>query len=359
MKKMKVLLGMSGGVDSSVAAMLLQNEGYEVVGITMKNWKEDCNGNLRYASNKSMSTIEEAASLAKKMGIEHHAIDFSDFFEKNVIQNFVDEYLCGRTPNPCVLCNKILKWGQLLAMADELGCEYVSTGHYANIRYEGGRYVLSKGLDATKDQSYMLWRLPQEDLARTIFPLGNLNKFEIKEIARKMGFIELSEQKESYDVCFIPDNDYRNFLREWDVNLDERVKGGEFVLKDGKVVGNHDGFPFYTIGQRKGLRIALGEPAYVTKIDVESNRITLGSKDDVMGNHLRCNMVNSCKYELLPTDRELLGRIRYKDGGTMCKVSYDGDVLDVVFKSPVSAITAGQSIVFYEGDDVVGGGIIM
>lgn len=356
---MKVLLAMSGGVDSSVAAMLLKREGYDVVGITMKNWKEDCDGNLRYASNKSMSTIEEAANLAEKMGIEHHAIDFSDFFEKNVIQNFVDEYLNGRTPNPCVLCNKILKWGRLLAMADEFGCEHVATGHYANIRYEGGRHVLSKGLDATKDQSYMLWRLPQEELARTMFPLGKLNKSDIKEMARDMGFVELSEQKESYDVCFIHDNDYRNFLREWDVDLDERVKGGEFVLKDGKVVGNHDGFPFYTIGQRKGLKIALGEPAYVTKIDVESNRITLGMKDDVMGDYLKCDMVNAGKYATIPTDRELLGRIRYKDGGTMCRVNYDGGLLEVNFINPVSAITAGQSIVFYEGDDVVGGGVII
>lgn len=356
---MKVLLAMSGGVDSSVAAMLLKRDGYEVVGITMKNWKEDCDGNLRYASNKSMSTIEEAANLAKRMGIEHHAIDFSDFFEKNVIQNFVDEYLCGRTPNPCVLCNKILKWGQLLAMADELGCDKVATGHYANIRFEGGRHVLSKGLDSTKDQSYMLWRLPQEELARTIFPLGKLNKADIKEMAKEMGFVELSEQKESYDVCFIPDNDYRKFLREWDPGLDERVKGGEFVLKDGKVVGLHDGFPFYTIGQRKGLKIALGEPAYVTKIEVECNRITLGMRDEVMGNTLKCDNVNPGKYAELPTDRDVLGRIRYKDAGTMCRLSYAEDSVDVSFRSEVSAITAGQSIVFYEGDDVLGGGVII
>ncbi|RAU83335.1 tRNA 2-thiouridine(34) synthase MnmA [Pontibacter arcticus] len=358
--KGRVLVAMSGGIDSSVAAVMLHEQGYEVVGMTMKTWDYASSG----ASKKetgccSLDSINDARNIAVQLGFPHYIIDIREEFGDFVINHFTDEYLAGRTPNPCVLCNTHIKWDALLRRADQLGCEFIATGHYANIRQENGRYIISKGLDESKDQSYALWGISQESLARTIFPLGGLRKTEIRQMAQDRGFVELVNKPESYEICFIPDNDYRSFLKRRIDGLEEKVAGGEFVLEDGTVVGTHEGYPFYTIGQRKGLGIALGFPAYVTRIDKDNNRVVLGNFEDLAKNAMTVGKLNMGKYDNL-IDRPLptITKVRYNDGGTEAIVEQEGDKMKVHFLNGVNAIAPGQAAVFYEGNDVVGGGWI-
>ena len=281
-KKGKVLVAMSGGIDSSVTAMLLHEQGYEVIGVTMKTWDYSSSGGKKKSTGCcSLDDINDARILAVNMGFHHIIIDIREEFGSFIVNNFVDEYLAGRTPNPCVLCNTHIKWDALLKRADQLGCEFIATGHYAQIRQENGRYVISKGVDEWKDQSYVLWGLTQESLARTIFPLGGFKKSEIREMAMERGYKELAQKSESYEICFIPDNDYRGFLKRKVEGLEEKVANGDFVDTQGNVLGKHKGYPFYTIGQRKGLEIALGEPMYVVEIDAPNNRVVLGTKEDL------------------------------------------------------------------------------
>ncbi|MFL5753458.1 MAG: tRNA 2-thiouridine(34) synthase MnmA [Bacteroidia bacterium] len=358
MSKGKVLVAMSGGIDSSVTAMMLHEQGYDVIGITMKTWDYQTSGSSKKETGCcSLDSINDARQVAVDLGFPHYILDIRSEFGDFIIDNFVDEYLAGRTPNPCVLCNTHIKWEALLKRANMLGCDYIATGHYAQVREENGRMVISRGLDTNKDQSYVLWGLSQESLRRTIFPLGKFTKPEIRKMATQYGFDELANKPESYDICFIPENDYRSFLKHKVEGLEERVDGGNFIYKD-KVVGKHRGYPFYTIGQRKGLEIAMGEPVFVTEIIPETNTVILGDKEDLEKKEMWVRDFNLVKYASLPENYQAFTKIRYKDAGTMSTVNVEGNKLNVIFHQNVSGLAPGQSAVMYEGDDLVGGGFI-
>ncbi len=360
MSKGRVLMAMSGGIDSSIAALLLHEQDYEVIGITMKTWDYSSSGGSKKETGCcSLDSINDARMLAVSSGFPHYVLDLREEFGESIINNFVEEYLAGRTPNPCVLCNTYIKWDALLKRADQLKCDYIATGHYAKIRHENGRYILSKGVDDTKDQSYVLWGLTQESLKRTLFPLSHLTKKEVRKIAMERGFADLANKSESYEICFIPDNDYRGFLKRRVADMDERAGEGDFVLTNGTVIGKHKGYPYYTIGQRKGLEIAVGEPLYVTSINSETNTVVLGSAEEVKGQKMMVKKINLIKYDRVPENFLASTRIRHKDPGKPSTVNQtETDSVEVFFHDKVSAIAPGQSAVFYEGDDVVGGGII-
>ena len=354
----KILVAMSGGIDSSVAALMLHEQGYEVIGITMKTWDYESSGSsTRETGCCSLDSISDARNLAVSLGFPHYILDIRGEFGQQIIDNFVEEYLAGRTPNPCVLCNTHIKWEALLKRADMLDCEFIATGHYARIREENNRMIIHRGVDHTKDQTYVLWGLAQKNLRRTRFPLGGYRKSEIREIARQAGFEELANKNESYDICFVPDNDYRAFLRHRMPKLETAVEGGDYIFK-GKQVGKHRGYPFYTVGQRKGLDIALGAPVFVKEIIPETNTVVLGDKEDLLENQLTVRDYNLIKYETLPEDFVALTKIRYKDAGTLSTIHSQGNKLEVIFHAPVTGVAPGQSAVFYEGDDLVGGGFI-
>ena len=359
-KRGKVLVAMSGGIDSSLAAVLLHEQGYEVIGMTMKTWDYASSG----ASKKetgccSLDSINDARSIAVNLGFPHYILDIRSEFGDYVIDHFTNEYLDGRTPNPCVLCNTHIKWDALLRRADMLGCEFIATGHYASLKHENGRYFISKGIDKSKDQSYALWGVSQESLSRTILPLSHLTKKEIYEMAAEKGFVDLVNKSESYEICFVPDNDYRGFLKRRVPGLSESVAGGQFVNEAGEVLGIHEGYPFYTIGQRKGLGLAFGYPVFVTGIDKENNRVILGKDTDLMKNAMTVNQLRLMKYANLEGKTlETITKVRYKDEGSPAQISQLGDEIHVKFHDWVSAIAPGQAAVFYEGDDVIGGGWI-
>ena len=357
----RVVVGMSGGVDSSVAAALLVEQGYDVIGITIKTYSyEDVGGNAANESSCcSLDGINDARAVCLALGIPHYVVDFSRPFRRHVIDQFTEQYLAGNTPNPCVLCNRSIKWEELIRKGAALGAGHVAMGHYASVGHDParGRYWVTRGVDAGKDQSYALWAVSQESLARTLFPLGEISKEDARRVAERLG-LHTARKRESYEICFIPDNDYTRFLREAVPELDARVKGGD-VLFEGKKIGEHDGYPFYTIGQRRGLHVAVGEPVFVTEIDAGSNTISVGRSDDLLRRGCVVRDITMQKYEFPDAPLRVHAKIRYKDAGAPATLHPlpDGRA-ELIFDQPRRAITRGQSTVWYEGDDVVGGGII-
>ena len=360
--KGKVLMAMSGGIDSTVAALMLHKQGYEVIGITMKTWDYATSAGPTGKKETGCCNIDsfnDARMAAVQHGFPHFILDIREEFGGFVIENFVEEYIAGRTPNPCVMCNTHIKWRALLKRADALGCQYISTGHYAQVhQHTNGRFFISKGIDETKDQSYALWGLQQDLLSRTLLPLGTYRKTEIRQLAFDYGYPELAKKNESYEICFIPDNDYRGFLKRKLPGLEEQVAGGNFTNPAGAVIGKHRGYPFYTVGQRKGLDIALGKPAFVTEIIPETNTVVLGTEEDLNKTEMFVTGINWLKYEGVNGEMDAVTKIRYKDKGALsCLTAYQNGI-NVRFYSDVKGVAPGQSAVFYEGNDVIGGGII-
>ena len=352
---------MSGGVDSSVAAALLHDQGYEVIGITMKTWGfMEVGGAPKHESGCcSLDAIYDAKNVANMFNIPHYTVDFTKAFEDEVIDNFVDEYLNGRTPNPCVVCNRKIKWEELLKKADALDAKYVATGHYGIVGYnkETGRYTL-RNSDSKKDQSYALWGLTQESLSRTLFPLGGYTKPEVRQLAEKFG-LKTANKPDSQEICFVADNNYERFLRERIPQEINSIQSGDIIYNDEKV-GEHRGFPFYTIGQRKGLGLAMGKPVYVKKIDHRSNRIEIGDKEDLLNEYLYADDINYVSENILNAGQKITAKIRYNDRGSSAEVlSADENSFKLKFDAPKSAITPGQSVVVYNDEGyVLAGGVI-
>ncbi len=355
-----IVVAMSGGVDSSVAAMLLLEQGFNVIGVTMKTYNfDEVGGNAgNETSCCGIDAFNDARMVAVKLGIPHYVVDFTTEFGREVVDNFVGEYLQGRTPNPCVICNKKIKWGELLKKADALGATHIATGHYARVVFDKrtNRYHLLRPRDSNKDQTYALWGLSQEALGRSLFPLGELTKPEVRELARKRG-LKTADKEESFEICFVPDDDYRRFLKERAPHIEAQISGGDIVLAGG-VVGKHRGYPFYTIGQRSGVG-AHGEKVYVTDIDANSNRVSIGRKDDLLRKTLVARDVNLISVENLNGGLRVQAQVRYKDvpAGATAFANGEGRIR-VVFDQPKRAIAPGQSVVLYDGDRLLGGGII-
>ena len=355
----KVMVAMSGGIDSTVAALMLNEEGYEVIGITMKTWDYAASGGSKKETGCcNIDSFNDARAAAVHHGFPHYILDIREEFGDFVIDNFVDEYMAGRTPNPCVMCNTHIKWRALLKRANAMDCEFMATGHYAKTREENGRFMISKAIDETKDQSYVLWGLQQDLLSRTILPLGGYRKTAIRQMAHDFGYPELAKKNESYEICFVPDNDYRGFLKRNVDGLEEQLKDGHFIDKDGNILGKHKGYPFYTIGQRKGLDITFGKPVFVTGINPENNTVVLGEEDDLLKDEMIVSQLNYIKYPGIQDGMESSVKIRYRDSGTNAFLFNDPAGVRVCFHNQAKGIAPGQSAVFYEGDDVIGGGII-
>ncbi len=352
--KKNIIVGMSGGLDSTVAVYLLQQQGYKVLGVTLQladHYIQD--------KSKQSGVIERAKAVCDRFGIEHIVVDQTAQFDKCVVNYFADAYFEGNTPNPCVQCNLHMKWESLLAIADERGIEKVATGHYAKVKKIANVYQLFKGEDQLKDQSYFLWRLSQEQLSRTEFPLGNITKDEIRKIAKDLKLPQ-SEQAESQDVCFIPDNDYKAFLKKYFPDRLDKIQVGNFKDIDGKILGQHEGYYRFTIGQRKGLGLAMGEPVYVREIHPDTNTVVIGRSQDMedMGCTIAdLNWITGKKPDIM---NDVHVKIRYRNKGVMARMEPLGNGrYHLMFADPVTAVTPGQSAVFYDGDKVLGGGVIV
>ncbi|MBC9785639.1 tRNA 2-thiouridine(34) synthase MnmA [Heliobacterium chlorum] len=354
-----VVVAMSGGVDSSVTAALLLEKGYNVIGVTLQIWPKDAPEGAE-GGCCSLSAVEDARRVAFTLGIPHYVMNFRDYFEEEVINYFGQEYLAGQTPNPCIRCNRVIKFEGLLQKSLALGADKVATGHYARIEYDADRqrYRLGQAKDAKKDQSYVLFNMTQEQLSRTMFPLGGFTKPEIREMARGYN-LAVASKPDSQEICFIPDNDYRRFLQER--YPENRFAPGPFVDTSGNVIGTHQGLPFYTVGQRKGLGQAFGYPAYVVGLDVARNAVIIGRDEDVFSRRLLAGDLNWIEVEHLTAPMEVQAKIRYSApvAKAIIRPTEEGDQVIVEFEEKQRAITPGQAVVFYQGDWVVGGGTIL
>lgn len=352
----KVVLGMSGGVDSSVAAYLLQKQGYEVIGVTMQIWQNDEEYEKKEGGCCSLSSVNDARRVAYKLGIPFYVMNFKEEFKEKVITNFVEEYMKGRTPNPCIACNKYIKFDSFLKRAMNLGADYIATGHYARIEKNSeGRFIVKKGVDLRKDQSYVLYNFTQFQLKHTLLPCGDYNKDEIRAIAKEIG-LNVYNKKDSQEICFIPDDDHGKFIIK---EIGEKVKEGYFVDKQGNILGKHKGIVYYTIGQRKGLGIALKKPMYVIKIDAEKNEITLGDNEDLFKREFVVKELNFIPFDNLISSLQVEIKVRYSSSVSKGLIlPLENGKAKVQLYDTHRAITKGQSVVFYLEDVLVGGGII-
>ncbi len=347
---------MSGGVDSSVAALLLKNMGYDVIGVTMEIWPKD--GESSGDGGCGAAAIDDARVVAEKIGIPHYVMDFREAFKENVIDYFTGEYINGRTPNPCVVCNRYIKWGALLEKSMSIGADRIATGHYAKVeKLPNGRYAVKKSDAGLKDQTYVLYRLTQEELERTIMPLGERTKDEVRNIARE-NFIPVADKKESMEICFIPDNDHAGYIERTVGNVPGE---GNFVDRDGNILGKHKGITHYTIGQRKGLGLAMGHPVFVTAIRPETNEVVIGEDEDLYSDFLVCDGLNWQAIDgLHGQSLKCMAKIRYrhKEAPALIEEREDGTV-SVHFDTPQRAATPGQAVVFYRDGYILGGGTIL
>lgn len=356
--KKKVAVGMSGGVDSSVAAYLLKEQGYDVIGVTMQIWQEEDPFDLaENAGCCGLSAVDDARRVADMLGIPYYVLNFKREFKESVIDYFMEEYMHARTPNPCIACNRYVKWEALLNRAMELGCDYIATGHYARVcRLPNGRYALKKSATVRKDQTYALYNLTQLQLSKTLMPVGEYEKEEIRVMAERIG-LPVAKKPDSQEICFIPDHDYASYIIK---ETGKTFPAGNFVDQNGNVLGQHKGIIHYTVGQRKGLGISLGTPAFVTDIRPETNEVVIGSDKDTYHDSLLGNQVNFMSVEKPEGELRVTAKIRYSHQGAPCRIKMVGDdIISCQFEEPVRAITPGQAVVFYDGDLVAGGATIM
>lgn len=357
MKKEKVVVGMSGGVDSSVAAWLLKEQGYDVIGVTMQIWQdEDRTVQEENGGCCGLSAVDDARRVAGILDIPYYVMNFKEEFKRDVIDYFMREYLQGRTPNPCIACNRYVKWEALLKRSLEIGADYIATGHYARIEeLPNGRYSIRTSVTGMKDQTYALYNLTQEQLARTKMPVGAYSKEEIRNLAQRMS-LPVANKPDSQDICFIPDGDYASYIRE---HSQTDIRPGNFVTSDGTIVGTHKGMIHYTVGQRKGLGLALGYPVFVLEIRPETNEVVIGSNEESMSRYVRASQVNLMAVPELEDKKRVWAKIRYNHKGAWCTVEKTGpDEILCTFDEPVRAITPGQAVVLYDGEYVLGGGTI-